>query len=60
VSIGGLIVVLGGLFFVHPLPTDVTLKALGIRRSVRILRVVSVIAVALGGWIVSLGVDPVL
>jgi hypothetical protein len=42
------------------LPTDVTLKALGIRRSVRILRVVSVIAVALGGWIVSLGVDPIL
>lgn len=60
VSIGSLIVALGGLFFVHPLPTDVTLKALGIRRSVRILRVVSVIAAALGGWIVSLGMDPIL
>lgn len=60
VSIGSLIVVLGGLLFVYPLPTEVTLKALGIRRSVRILRVVSVIAVALGGWIVSLGVGPIL
>jgi hypothetical protein len=60
VSIGSLIVVLGGLLFVYPLPTDATLKALGIRRSVRVARIVGAVAAALGGWVVSLGVGPVL
>jgi ethanolamine transporter EutH len=60
VSIGALIVVLGGLLFFRPLPTDTTLKSFGIRRSVQAVRVVSTLTVALGGWVVSLGVGPVL
>jgi hypothetical protein len=58
VSIGSLIVVLGGLLFVYPLPTDATVKALGIRRSVRVARIIGAITAALGGWVVSLGMGP--
>ena len=55
-GVGGGTIALGTLLFAFPLPTDSTVRALGIRRAVRAVRIASLFAVALGGWVVWLGV----
>ena len=52
--IGGLTIVIGGLLVARPLPTDLTIRWLGIRRAVQSVRAGGVLTIGLGVWILYL------
>ena len=54
--VGLSIIVLGVVMYVYPFATPETVDMLGVKSSQRLVRILSIVTAALGGWILWMGV----